>query len=264
MFDIYPPPPHDPNSFMDIFSGKKPDPSWLAEGIEHLPFSEIIFWSRRILSETIRKDSQYTMSAFHAANPSITRQQDPLKLFKLFSEWKERQPPEGDLITPFGNRMFRWFEKPTVCKQFQLAYATIGWYLVNKSKEYARLMAQGTMFLDIDWENIFRLRSSMAQIDAALYRMEVHNAGVWELEPDMADHFCWIDLLFVFAYLEKKDFTPYHKAWDKVSSRHSTHWWYASEYDVPFHLSDELDFYLDEKQVLRLVIDDVILTVPLL
>ena len=177
MFDIYPPPPQNPTDFLGIFTGQKPDPSWLAEGIEHLPFAEIIFWSRRILSETVRKDSQYTMAAFHAANPSVTRQHDPLKLFKLFSEWREKQPPEGDLVTPFGKRMFRWFEKPTVYKQFQLAYATIGWYLVNKSKEYASLMADGTMFLDIDWENIFRLRSSMACIDNALYRMEQHNAG---------------------------------------------------------------------------------------
>lgn len=264
MFDIYPPPPQNTTDFMAVFSGRKPDPSWLAEGIEHLPFAEIIFWSRRILSETLRKDSQYTISAFHAANPSITRQTDPRKLYKLFAEWKESQPPEGDLVTPFGKKMFRWFLEPTVYQQFQLAYATIGWYLVNKSKEYARLMASGAMFLDIDWETIFRLRSSMSCIDAALYRMEQHNAGVWELEPEMAEQFYWIDLLFVFAYVEKKDFTPYHKAWDKVSSRHSVHWWYASEYDVHTHLSDELEGYLDENKTLRLTVDDAILTVPLI
>ena len=214
-------------AFINMFAGKSKY-DWLAEGLEPKPFGEWIFWARRIMSEVIVKESKYSLSEFRKENPhEIKANKNPLEFYNAYMAWKEKQPDEGDLTTPFGHRMNKWFEKPQVFEQFRLAYSTLGWYLINKSKQLAKQKANGTLFLEADWAEILHARQSMATIDGALYRMDMHNAGVWDLEPEMADEFVWINLLFAFAKSQNIDFAPYYTTFDKVRARNSEYrWWY--------------------------------------
>lgn len=228
-FNIYPHVPHDRNNLINFFNRPKLD--WLMEGLEDQPFGEYVFWARRIMATPIRKESQYTVVHFRKAHP-----QDPnmsaLDFYKAYQEWRSKQPDEGDLTTPFGHRMFAWFEKPNVFEYFRLAYATIGWHLINLSKDLARQRSEGVMFLEVDWGDLLYKRQAMATIDAALYRMELHNAGVWDLEAEMANDFYWIDLLCAFAWDQKIDFTPYYSTFDKVIARNSDYRWWYSPYEM--------------------------------
>lgn len=243
-FNTYPEVPRGAHDvLMNVFKGQSQH-DWLAEGLEDKPFGEWIFWARRIMSEITVKESKYSVVEYRKTHP-----QDPdvgaLAFYKAYQAWRDQQPDEGDLITPFGHRMHNWFEKPQVFEQFRLSYATLGWYLVSKSKDLARQKANGSLFLETDWSEILHARQAMASIDAALYRMELHNAGVWDLEPEMADDFIWIDLLFAFAMEQNIDLTKHYTTFDKVRARNSDYCWWYNPYALD-QLPDELENYLTD------------------
>lgn len=245
-FKVYPEVPIGVrDAFINMFNGKSQH-DWLAEGLEDKPFGEWIFWARRIMTETIVKESKYSIAEYRKTNPQANM--NPLDFYNAYQAWKEKQPDEGDLTTPFGHRMIKWFENPQVYESFRLAYSTIGWYLIDKSKQLAKQQANGSLFLEADWSAILHARQSMATIDGALYRMDMHNAGAWDLEPEMAGDFIWIDLLFAFAKSQNRDFTPYYTTFDKVRARNSDYcWWYNLHLKYKgnehFLLPDELEKY---------------------
>lgn len=243
-FNTYPEVPRGAKDhILSFFSGRS-QYDWLAEELEDKPFGEWIYWARRIMSETLVKESKYSVVEYRKIHP-----QDPnmgaIEFYKAYQEWRNQQPDEGDLTTPFGHRMNTWFENPQVFEQFRLSYATLGWYLVSKSKDLARQKANGSMFLEADWSAILHVRQGMASIDAALYRMDLHNAGAWDLETKLADEFIWIDLLFAFAKEQNIDLTKHYTTFDKVIARNSGFCWWYNPLTLD-QLPDELGNYMQD------------------
>ena len=249
MLDIYPPPRPEPFSFRDY--------THLEEDLAEQPFGEHVFWSRRILSEPLVLTSKYTLEAFLSAHP-IAKKGHILEVYERYSEWKKEQPSEGDLTTKFGHQMFDWFEAhPQVQEQFRVAYSTLGWYLCNKMKSIAHRKMEGKSPI-LNWGHLFRVRSMFSQIDHALFRMGVHNAGVWELDGELAEEIHWVQMLWVFARQEKVEFNQFYTTWDHLQVDAPDQWWYAgvSKYDIQM-IPDELDAFY-ENGLLSIPLGDVL------
>lgn len=257
MNNIYPPiiDTSSDRLFASIFG--QPRTEWLKEGIEHLPFAEVIYWARRIISEPLEKESKYSMLAFQKAHPELVDKDKPItEQYKVYMEWRSQQPAEGNLTTPFGKRVRSWFEKPTVPQQFLVAYKTYGWYLINKSKEIARKKREGSLYTDTDWSHVIRCRQVFGDLDHAMYKMEMHNAGAWDLDLGIAEEYKWVEMFWMFAQQENVDVKSLWSPYDKVQSRNSgfRFWWWEEEYSL-LSMPDELEEHFDSGTV-TLCLDD--------
>lgn len=207
----------DPNYNFILQCMQRPT-DWLSDDIEHMPFGEIIFWARRINVEPLAVKSKYNFEAFIKEHPEVNKL-DYREQFEAYAKWLDEQEPEGDLRTPFGRNVERWWQYPTVRTQFLTAYKTYGWYLVNKSKSIARKKRMGSMFTDTDWGHVFRCLAALLTLDYALYKMEEHNASAWEIDPKLAERWQWISLFWAFFKQEHVDITQFWSSYDKVQSR---------------------------------------------
>lgn len=229
----------------------RPNTDWLTDDIDHLPFSEVIFWARRIMTEQLEKPSKYSMQNFQKMFPELVNPNDPItKQYEVYMEWRKKQPPEGDLRTNFGKRVERWFECPAVVRQFMTAYKTYGWFIANECKEIARKKQSGSTFLDVDWKHLIRCRQVLSDLDAAMYRMELHNAGAWDLDYELAQEFHWVEMLWVFAQQDGVDLQTVWSAYDKANVRNNPvrYWWWDAKWDF-MAMPDDLEPLFDNGTV---------------
>lgn len=257
MKNIYPPIMNTSSAklYASIFG--QPQTDWLEEDIEHLPFAEVIFWSRRILSEPLQKESKYSMVVFQQKHPELVDKTKSItEQYKVYMEWKREQPPEGDLTTPFGHRVHKWFENSSVPQQFLVAYKTYGWYLIHKSKEIARKKRDGCLYTDTDWSHVIRCRQVFGDLDHAMYRMEMHNAGAWDLDMGIAREFKWLEMFWVFAQQENIDLSTLWSPYDKIQVRNGgvRYWWWESNYSL-LTMPDDLEEHFENGRV-SLHLDD--------
>lgn len=230
----------------NIFTSTPPT-NWISEDIEHLPFGEVIFWARRISTDPLEKPSQYSMTVFQQKHPELVDKTKSItEQYKAYREWRAKQPPEGDLTTPFGKRVRRWFQCPTVPQQFLVAYKTYGWHIVHKCKEIARKKQSGATFLDIDWGHLIRCRQVLSDLDHAMYSMEMHNAGAWDIDVALAQEFYWVEMLWFFAQQDNIDLKSLWSKYDRAQVRSNAvrFWWWDSNWDFNL-MPDDFEQYFE-------------------
>lgn len=253
--NIFPPPPRGTareQIIANVFgTNTYSNDTWMSEDVEHLPFGEVLFWARKLMSKAHEKDSKYSFHAWKKEHPNLDHSSmSPHEVFTMYSEWKAKQPPEGDLVTTFGHQMRQWFDRTDIGDHFLQAYRSYGWYLINKGKSIARQKMAGNQFADVDWQHYFRCRQVFSDLDQAMYRMDMHNAGAWDLDFSIANNLRWVESFWIFAQQEKVQFSTLWSSWDKASIRASglRQYWYEDGYDLVM-MPDDLEAYFDNGKI---------------
>lgn len=192
------------------------------EDLEHIPFRGLLYWSRKVLTETIKKESKYSFSVWMKTVKK--NKSNAIKDHKEYWDWKQKQPKE-DLITPFGKRLLSWANDGFVYQSFVEATRFYAGYLIRENKKAIKDIKSGKVFLEYNWERLIQARSHLQTLESAMYRLEMTNAGFWDYDCEFAENFCWIDALWAILKHQKINPQDYHKDWEKHRSNFSCDWW---------------------------------------
>lgn len=233
----------------------KPNPNKMIilceSDLQDTPFRGLLYWSRRVMFDPIKKESKYTFSLWaETVKGTDKADYNCLTDQKEYWAWKKAQPEE-ELYTPFGKKMFAWVEKPFVRQSLIEATRFYAGFLIRENKKAIEDIKSGKRFLEYNWDKLLQARSHLQDLENAMYRLELTNAGFWDYDFEFAENMCWVEALWAVLKHQKISPVTYNKTWQQYRQMRSRDWW-LNDID-PTIIPDELyeDSYGHEHETLR-------------